>query len=645
MDKIKEIFNKYREIIMYVIVGGFTTLVSLASYYLLTFTVLDANNPVQLQIANIISWIFSVSFAYVTNRKYVFESKSEDIFSEGVKFFSARLSTLLIDMFFMAMLVTIFKMNDSIAKILVQFIILVVNYILSKFLVFKKADNSVNKKKKDKFLILFFLMFMLICCFFPYTGDDLAWGTQIGLDRLSNWFDNYNGRYAGNLLILALTRSRILRIIIESCAFALIVKYTNSIVNKDNKTNILIIILLLLLMPVTILRQSVAWASGFANYVPSILLILLIINDNIQLLSMKPVIKKSSVIKAICYFIISFVGSLFIENITLYNLALIIAFLIYEKIKIKKFSLSNITYFVGSLLGSILMFSNKAYLSVLNNSDGYRTVAHDNIIFSSIKTFVKTLSKYIFTDNIIVGIILCICLLLTIFKYKKNKKNISIKIKNILNMCTFLILLYLFNIVYINLPMNDSIFDGKLKLVFNCGVSLLFALALIVTIILCVTDKYKSKKILFYICSIIVFNAPLLVITPIGPRLFLTTYIFYILIIIELLDYLYKNKLSKYNGILRTLIILGFVYLGVIYYSIYIVDKVQTNYIDEVKDNATVIYLPLLPHQNYLHCANMTDDVFGNRYKLFHEIDRGTLVIYLKYDKWQEKAKNSHIKK
>ena len=41
----------------------------------------------------------------------------------------------------------------------------------------------------------------------------------------------------------------------------------------------------------------------------------------------------------------------------------------------------------------------------------------------------------------------------------------------------------------------------------------------------------------------------------------------------------------------------------------------------------------------------MTDDVFGNRYKLFHKIDRGTLVIYLKYDKWQEKAKNSHIKK
>ena len=54
MNKIKDLFNKYHEIIMYVFIGGLTTLVSLASYYLLTFTIFDANNPLQLQIANII---------------------------------------------------------------------------------------------------------------------------------------------------------------------------------------------------------------------------------------------------------------------------------------------------------------------------------------------------------------------------------------------------------------------------------------------------------------------------------------------------------------------------------------------------------------------------------------------------------------
>ena len=97
MKKIKDIFKKYREIIMYVIVGGMTTVVSLASYYLLTFTILNANNPIQLQIANIISWILCVSFAFVTNRKYVFESKNKNITKECLDFFLARLSTLIID--------------------------------------------------------------------------------------------------------------------------------------------------------------------------------------------------------------------------------------------------------------------------------------------------------------------------------------------------------------------------------------------------------------------------------------------------------------------------------------------------------------------------------------------------------------------
>lgn len=119
MTKIKELYNKYKEIIMYIIVGGLTTIVSLASYYLLTFTILDVNNPIQLQIANIISWILCVSFAFIANRKYVFKSKNKNRIKECFNFFLARLSTLVIDMVSMGLLVTCLKMNDSIAKIIV----------------------------------------------------------------------------------------------------------------------------------------------------------------------------------------------------------------------------------------------------------------------------------------------------------------------------------------------------------------------------------------------------------------------------------------------------------------------------------------------------------------------------------------------
>ena len=71
----KELFNKYRDIIMYLIFGVLTTVISLIVFYVLTKTILNANDKIELQIANIISWIAGVTFAYITNSKYVFNGK------------------------------------------------------------------------------------------------------------------------------------------------------------------------------------------------------------------------------------------------------------------------------------------------------------------------------------------------------------------------------------------------------------------------------------------------------------------------------------------------------------------------------------------------------------------------------------------
>lgn len=641
MNKIKGLFNKYREIIMYILIGGLTTLVSLISYYLLTFTILDANNPLQLQIANIISWVLCVSFAFITNRKYVFRSKNANIKNECVSFFLARVSTLVIDMVSMAVMVSALNINDSIAKIIVQFIILILNYILSKFFVFQNNNLIASKLNENKFVILMIMMFILLCYLFPYSGDDWAWGTQIGIDRLSTWFDNYNGRYAGNLLILVLTRSKLLRVIVESLTFVLIVKYIYKVNNTKNKSYVLISVLLLLLMPVTILRESVTWASGFANYVLPILLILFIIYKNIELLDNKQSFNDKNPLKLVWYFIISFVGSLFIENITLYNLFLIIVILIYEKIKFKKFSIANIVYFIGSLSGTIMMFSNSVYLNIFNHNDGYRTIATDNIIISSVKKFVTELTDYIFTNNVVVGIILCLCIISIIIKYKRKNRKINIKKSILLDLSLLFTALYLFNIIYISLPLNEHFLGASMKSYFNCGISLLMVLSLIIASINCIDNKFKSCKILFYILSIVIVNLPLLIITPVGPRLFLTTYIFYILIIIEILDYLLGDKISCIDYLLKIMIVIAFSYLIAIYYSIHKIDVIQTNYIGKMKDISMNIELPLIPHENYVHCINKTDDTFGYRYKLFHGIDENVIIDFISYTEWIEKVKNN----
>ena len=129
----KEIIKRNREIISYLIIGVLTTIVSLISYYLLTITILSPNNPLELTIANIISWIISVLFAYITNRKYVFQSKDKNILKESSKFTLSRVTTLIIDILLMFIFVSILHFNDKIIKLLVQIIIIILNYIFSNY--------------------------------------------------------------------------------------------------------------------------------------------------------------------------------------------------------------------------------------------------------------------------------------------------------------------------------------------------------------------------------------------------------------------------------------------------------------------------------------------------------------------------------
>ena len=133
--------NKYREIISYLIVGVLTTIVSYGVYYVLTISLLNPNDKIELQIANIISWICAVAFAYFTNRKYVFKSKDDNILKESSKFCLSRVFTLLLDMLTMFIMVSTLHINDRVAKLVSQVLITIGNYIISKFFVFKKEEK------------------------------------------------------------------------------------------------------------------------------------------------------------------------------------------------------------------------------------------------------------------------------------------------------------------------------------------------------------------------------------------------------------------------------------------------------------------------------------------------------------------------
>lgn len=127
------------DILRYIFIGGCTTMVNLVSYYLLrTFTAINMN------VANAISIILAILFAYVTNATLVFRSEAKGFsarFSEFVKFIGARAATMVLEIGGVWFMADVIKMNDYIAKFIIQFVVLVANYFFSKFFVFVKGKN------------------------------------------------------------------------------------------------------------------------------------------------------------------------------------------------------------------------------------------------------------------------------------------------------------------------------------------------------------------------------------------------------------------------------------------------------------------------------------------------------------------------
>lgn len=127
------VYHKNEELWNYLIVGALTTLVSI-----LTYALFAKGFKFNYVLSNIFSWIITVIFAYFTNKWFVFHSRVKSILKEFISFAGSRILTLIVDTGCMALFIELIHMNDLAAKFLDQFIILVMNYGISKFLVFRK---------------------------------------------------------------------------------------------------------------------------------------------------------------------------------------------------------------------------------------------------------------------------------------------------------------------------------------------------------------------------------------------------------------------------------------------------------------------------------------------------------------------------
>jgi len=137
-EKLKEKLLS-KEVILYLVFGVLTTLVNI-----IVFTLLYRTLGVGTVASNVAAWVLSVLFAYVTNRTFVFESKAagaKAVIIEAIGFFSGRIMTGLLDTVIMYVSVDILAMDDLAMKILSNVLVVILNYVISKFIVFRGKQN------------------------------------------------------------------------------------------------------------------------------------------------------------------------------------------------------------------------------------------------------------------------------------------------------------------------------------------------------------------------------------------------------------------------------------------------------------------------------------------------------------------------
>lgn len=129
-----------KELFLYLFFGVLTTFINILIYTVLTKIFLF-----HYQTSTVLAWVISVLFAFITNKKYVFSSKSytlSAIFREGLLFIIYRILSLGIDLLIMFIAIQILNMDDLVAKVIANILVIVVNYMVSKFHIFKTKEHG-----------------------------------------------------------------------------------------------------------------------------------------------------------------------------------------------------------------------------------------------------------------------------------------------------------------------------------------------------------------------------------------------------------------------------------------------------------------------------------------------------------------------
>ncbi|MGN0522319.1 MAG: DUF6056 family protein [Eubacterium sp.] len=469
---------------------------------------------------------------------------------------------------------------------------------------------------------------LILAYYAPIRMDDWAWATSTGIERLDSFFSNYNGRYLGNLFIMALSRSDILWYISVVLAVMLFTFAIQKITESKSLTVYMFIPAMLFVMRTKMFHQFIMWRSGFSNYVPPILIAVLyimiisnVMNDD------APEYKKGV---PIITFILGITGTLFMEHVTIYALLLGVTVMVYSKIRFNRVYAAHASYLAGVALGCIIMFSNSAYLNIFKGNDAneYRTIGGSSLGYTIFSNATK-ISRWLLEYN--VGLLTAFIVLFTIltffyFKTKDFSDKKKKKIKIILGLqYAYAVFCWLF------------FFDTGLRLTAAWDAPRLIAAVLsyigfVSLAVMLEFDRKTKTKLLFAILSAGALTVPLFVTTPVSARCLIPSYIMLILFASVLLNaalpLLSKKAFCAATAAVIAVFVAGSLYFCIGWGNVHYYENQRVEYINsQLESESSTIYILEYPKrfQRFTYgCDYIEDTVWEKRFCEYYGIDYET---------------------
>jgi len=495
-------------------------------------------------------------------------------------------------------------------------------------------------------IILSFFGLLYIMWAVPFTRDDWAWGASVGAQRLSSHFADYNGRYLGNLLIILLTKSRMIKALGMAVISFFIPYLTYKYICNTQIFYFIFSLILLFVMPANVFRQTMGWASGAANYIPPIALTLLYL-VMVRNIFNKKVPEYNKWLPAAA-FSVGVCGNLFMEHVTILNLALSAAVILYSYVRFKKFFAVHIANLAGNIIGAVIMFSNSAYRIIAGGNDFYRSIPNENGLLSQIIKNSKIIYARSFESNAVLNLILTVMLIFLVKDCIDGKKSGSSKKGFLISILTVNCIYTVFCIIKNFIGISGRIINTPVFSTIRGIFAVLFIANLIVVPFICISNKNRAVKITFPVFCSVILCVPLLAVSPVTGRCFLPVYVMLMVYACELILYLFENCgiIVKGRQILNCVLLISLCIITVFYsFTFTKISKFEserTSYVQQqIKNGNQTVYIPEYPKSiiGFTEGTKPESKMWQTRYKDFHNIDQNINLVPITYNEY-ERQKN-----